>query len=139
MAGSGAPPAISEGNLDLGNVAGLRAFGTVNDLELHCLAFLERPEPVALNGRVVHEDVAASVALDETVPLGVVEPLDLACDAHRSSLRAVTRSRVVDQKIRDKKKGREVAAFPLRRQARPASAEIILELVAYAKSLAECL
>src|SRR5262249_59447831 len=85
MAGSGAPPAISEGNLDLGNVAGLRAFGTVNDLELHCLAFLERPEPVALNGRVVHEDIAASVTLDESVPLGVVEPLDFSCDAHRSS------------------------------------------------------
>ena len=71
--------------LDLGNVAGLRALGSVNDLELHCLAFLERPEAVALNRRVVHEDVTASVALDESVPLGVVEPLDLACDAHRSS------------------------------------------------------
>src|SRR5438045_8243916 len=70
--------------LDLGDVAGLRALGTVNDLELHRLALLERAEAVALNGRVVHEDVAASVALDEPVALGVVEPLDLACDTHRS-------------------------------------------------------
>src|ERR1041385_5036937 len=82
--------------LDFGNVAGLRALGAVNDLELHRLAFLERAEAVALNGRVVHEDVAASVTLDETVTLGVVEPLDLACDTHRSSsLLAVTRESVV--------------------------------------------
>src|SRR5882672_9551374 len=81
--------------LDLGDVASLRAFWTVNDFELHCLTFLERTETVALDSRVVHEDIAASVALDEPVPLGVVEPLDLACDAHRSSLRAVTRARVV--------------------------------------------
>jgi hypothetical protein len=33
----------------------------------------------------VHEDSAASVTLDESVTLGVVEPLDFACDAHRSS------------------------------------------------------
>jgi hypothetical protein len=33
----------------------------------------------------VHEHVAATLALNEPVALGVVEPLDLACDAHRSS------------------------------------------------------
>src|SRR5260221_2880745 len=85
--GSSIPDVAS---LDLGDVAGLRALGTVNDLELDCLAFLERAETIALNGRVVHEDVTASVALDEPITLGVVEPLDLACDAHRSSLLAVT-------------------------------------------------
>src|SRR5713101_2541134 len=83
-------PSAMVKRLDLGHVAGLRALGTVNDLELDCLAFLERAEAVALNGRVVHEDVTASVALDEPVPLCVVEPLDLACDAHLSSLLAVT-------------------------------------------------
>jgi hypothetical protein len=31
----------------------------------------------------VHEDVTAAFAFDEPVPLSVVEPLDLACDAHR--------------------------------------------------------
>src|SRR6266852_7303141 len=78
-------PAVSQDKgLDLGDVACLRALGAVDDLELHCLAFLERSESVALNGRVVHEDVTASVALDEPVALGVVEPLDLACDTHRS-------------------------------------------------------
>src|SRR5439155_13720875 len=78
-------PVCHDVGLDLGDVAGLRALGTVNDFELHCLAFFERTEAVALNRRVVHEDVAASVSLDESITLGVVEPLDLACDAHRSS------------------------------------------------------
>ena len=35
--------------------------------------------------REVHEHVIARFAFDEPVALGVVEPLDLACDAHRSS------------------------------------------------------
>src|SRR5258708_36956956 len=77
-------PLAMSGFLDLGNVAGLRALRTVSDLELHCLTFLERTEAVALNGRVVHEDITASVALDKPVTLRVVEPLDLACDTHRS-------------------------------------------------------
>src|SRR3954463_8105097 len=71
--------------LDLVDVAGLRALRTVNDLELDRLAFLERTEAVALDRRVVDEHVTASVAFDESVTLGVVEPLDLTCDTHRSS------------------------------------------------------
>src|SRR5260221_2252809 len=39
--------------------------------------------------------------------------------------------------VRSKKKGRVFAAFPLRRQARPASREIILDFHSYAKSLTE--
>src|SRR5262245_58345393 len=112
------------GYLDLGDVAGLRAFRAVNDLELHCLTFLERAEAVALNGRVVHEDIAASVTLDEPVPLCVVEPLDLACNTHRSLPAAVTRSvarlrNASVDKIRDpKKKAAFLRPFPY--GARPA-------------------
>src|SRR5690349_20754188 len=124
--------------LDLGDVAGLRALRTVNDLEFDRLAFLERAEAVALNRRVVDEYVTTAVALDETISLGVVEPLDLACDAHRSlpaccdageSLASVNQPRRYTRVAlghpsgahRSKKKDRESAAFPLRRQARPAS------------------
>src|SRR5512136_43916 len=79
----GRPGATRSGMLDLGHVAGLRAFRAVNDLEFDRLAFLQRPEATgALNRGVVDEDVTAAFALDEPVPLGVVEPLDLACDAH---------------------------------------------------------
>ena len=35
--------------LGFGDVAGLRALGAVDDLELDRLAFFERPEAVALN------------------------------------------------------------------------------------------
>src|SRR6185436_2195762 len=86
----GEPPALGQG-LDLGDVAGLRALGAVDNFELHRLTFFERTEAVALNGRVVDEDVRASVAFDESVPLRVVEPLDLACNTHRSVPAAVTR------------------------------------------------
>ena len=66
------------------HITGLRALRAINDLELDRLAFFERPEPVALDRREVDEDVAATFAFDESVTLGVVEPLDLACDTHRT-------------------------------------------------------
>src|SRR5712691_3601095 len=135
-------PAVSQDKgLDLGDVACLRALGAVDDLELHCLAFLERSETVALNGRVVHEDVTTSVALDEPVALGVVEPFDLACDTHRSIPTCCdARERVIKPApdpvvdVPEQKKRPLCAAFPFRRQARPASAEIILDFRVYAKS-----
>src|SRR5580765_2133046 len=113
-------------SLALGDVPRLRPFRTIDDLELDRHTLLERPEPVALNGRVVHEDVTASVALDEPVTLGVVEPLDLTCDTHRSSsclLRRRRNCRVVEtprQPLPRQKKRPRCAAFPFRRQARPA-------------------
>src|SRR5687767_9185229 len=113
-----ARPSAPTGLLDFGDVAGLRALRSVNDLELHCLTFLERPESIALNGRVVHEDIAASVALDETVPLGVVEPLDLACDAHRSSSYVLVTLYCVGTEGNPKKKAAALRPFPS--GARPA-------------------
>src|SRR5215211_5810586 len=68
----------------LGDVSGLRALRTIDDLEFDRLALLERPETVSLDRREVDEHIAAAVTFDETVTLGVVEPLDLACDTHRT-------------------------------------------------------
>src|SRR4029450_5941776 len=120
------PSAISHvGYSDFGDVAGLRALRAVNDFELHCLALFKRAEAVALNGRVVHEDVAASVTLDEPIPLGVVEPLDLACNTHRSVptccdalRRSAPRARRGTKKRDPKKKAAFVRPFPY--GARPA-------------------
>src|SRR5262245_24945657 len=85
MPGGSPAPVGSRGLLGgAGHVTGLRTFGTVNDFELNRLSLFEGTEACALNRRVVHEHVAAAFALDETVALGVVEPLDLACNTHRS-------------------------------------------------------
>src|SRR5260370_120906 len=54
------------------------------------------------------------VALDEPITLSVVEPLDLACDAHRSFLLAVTQHCV----SKPKKKAASMRPFPF--GARPA-------------------
>ena len=51
-------PVSCRGLAGLGDVAGLRAFGAVDDFELDRLAFLERPEAVALDRREVNEDVS---------------------------------------------------------------------------------
>src|SRR6187455_7018 len=74
--------------LGSGNVSGLRALGAVDDLEFNRLALFEGAEAVAGDGGVVHEHVASTFTLDEPIALGVVEPLDLACNTHRSSLLA---------------------------------------------------
>ena len=68
----------------LGDVPCLRTLWTVNDLELDCLTLFKGPEAVTTDGGVMDEHVTATLALNEPVALGVVEPLDLACDAHRS-------------------------------------------------------
>jgi hypothetical protein len=69
----------------LGVVPCLRTLRAVYDLELDRLALFKGPEAVATDCGVVHEHVAATLALNESITLGVVEPLDLACDTHRSS------------------------------------------------------
>src|SRR5215216_3772054 len=70
--------------LGLGDVPSLRALWTVDDLELDRLTLFQGSEAVATDRGVVHEHVAATLALNEPIAFGVVEPLDLACDAHRS-------------------------------------------------------
>src|SRR5262245_37652701 len=71
--------------LGLGDVPRLRALGTIDDLELDRLTLFQGPETVSIDRGIMDEDVASSLALNEPVALGVVEPLDLACDTHRSS------------------------------------------------------
>ena len=58
---------------------GLGAILALADLELDALSLVQRPEAVALDLRVVHEDVsAATVLLDEPEALLAVEPLHFA-------------------------------------------------------------
>jgi len=79
----GGSPAPVDQEVELGgagDVTGLRTLRTVDDFELNRLSLFEGTEAGALNRRVVHEHVAAAFALDKTVALGVVEPLDLACN-----------------------------------------------------------
>jgi hypothetical protein len=46
------------------------------DRELDTLAFSQRAEPVSFDGRKVHKDIISAIAGYETVPFGIVEPLD---------------------------------------------------------------
>src|SRR4051812_10281162 len=78
-------PGRAQVALGFGDVPRLRTLGTIDDLELDRLTFLERPEAIATDRGIVHEHVAATIALNESVALRVVEPLDLACNTHRSS------------------------------------------------------
>src|SRR5215213_3672847 len=71
--------------LGFGDVPCLRTLWTVYDLEFDRLTLFKGPKAVATDCGVVHEDVAATLAFNESVALSVVEPLDLACNAHRSS------------------------------------------------------
>src|SRR5688572_28405928 len=71
--------------LGFGDVPRLRTLGAIDDLEFDRLTLFQGPEAVATDRGVVHEHVAATLTFNEPVPFGVVEPLDLACDAHRSS------------------------------------------------------
>src|SRR5215510_9812849 len=86
-----AAPVPQGGLARLGDVAGLRSLRTVDDLEFDLLAFLERPEAGSLNRGEVHEHVVAAFALNESVALGVVKPLDLTSNTHTTCLPYKTR------------------------------------------------
>src|SRR5215472_12073652 len=64
--------------LDLSDLFGLQTLGTFGNQEFYSLALSEGAETVSLNGGVVHEDVTAGRALDESVALRVVEPFHRA-------------------------------------------------------------
>jgi hypothetical protein len=56
----------------------LWAFLALDDIELDLVAFLERFVPVQLNCGIVNEYIRPVFASDESVALGVVEPLNLS-------------------------------------------------------------
>ena len=68
----------------LGNLAGpyhlvrLRSFLSLDDIELHVVAFLQALIPIYLNSAVVDEHVGSVVTADKPVSFRVIEPLDLA-------------------------------------------------------------
>ena len=79
-------PAPLRGLAGLRDVASLRPFRTVYDLEFDLLALFECPEAGTLNRREVNEHVVAALALNESVALGDVEPLHLAGNTHTTCL-----------------------------------------------------
>src|SRR5579871_962945 len=57
------------------NVLCLPALGSLDDIELHGLAFLEAAEAVGLDGREVHEHILATLPGDKAIAFCVIEPL----------------------------------------------------------------
>ena len=56
----------------------LRSFLPLNDVEFDVIALFQSLVTIQLNRRVVNENIWPVIASDESVALGVVEPLDLA-------------------------------------------------------------
>src|SRR5512141_2756174 len=63
---------------DLPDVRRLKSLRAFDDLELHLVAFSQRPEALGDDRRVVDEHVLATVLRDKAEALGIVEPLDRA-------------------------------------------------------------
>jgi hypothetical protein len=62
----------------------LRAFLALDDVELHVVALFQSLIAIQLNCGIVNEDIRPVVAANESVPLGVVKPLDLTFElSHR--------------------------------------------------------
>jgi hypothetical protein len=56
----------------------LRSFLPLNDVELDVIALFQSLVTIQLDCRVVNENIWPVITSDESVALGVVEPLDLA-------------------------------------------------------------
>ena len=71
------PRLCRELRVDQNDLIGLRALGSLDDIELDRIAFFEALVPVKLDGAVVDEDVCGAIfTAQEAVALGVVEPLN---------------------------------------------------------------
>src|SRR5579863_1203559 len=61
-----------------GDPVRLRSFLTLYHFELDRIPLIERLETVHVYGGVVYKHIWAAILTDKAIPLGVVEPLDLA-------------------------------------------------------------
>jgi len=69
-------PLVCWGQLNRGHADGLRTFGSLLDLELDTLVFLERPKAAAADLGEVDEDILRPIVRsDKTEALVTVEPL----------------------------------------------------------------
>ena len=64
------------------NVFSLPALGALGHVELYRLTFLQALETTRLDRREVHKNIFAILAADETIALGVVEPLYCSLFCH---------------------------------------------------------
>ena len=71
---------------DDADVLRLVALAALGHVELDALTLFQRTVTVALDGAEVHEDVGATIARDEPIPLLIVEPLDGAGSQDRAIL-----------------------------------------------------
>ncbi len=62
----------------------LRAFGSLNYLKLHGVAFLQGFVAVATDRRIVYKNIRTVISSDESIPFRIVEPFD--CSAHADAL-----------------------------------------------------
>jgi hypothetical protein len=62
----------------LGYIASLRSFTTLDDLEFNCVPFVEGFVSVAYDCRVMNKYVWTVVAPDEAVAFRIIEPFDYA-------------------------------------------------------------
>jgi hypothetical protein len=71
--------------LDLHYFCGLETFGASGNREFNLVAFCERFEAAALNGRMMHKYILTRFAADETVAFFVIKPLHCTLFFHCSS------------------------------------------------------
>jgi len=75
---------VSSGISQANDCICLRSFLSLNDVELDVIAFFQGFISVQLNRRVMDENIWPVFTSDESVALGVVEPLDLTFElSHR--------------------------------------------------------
>jgi len=58
------------------DVRGLRAFLSLSDFEFHSVTFLQALVAFGSNCAVMHKDIRSILTADESVTLGIIEPLD---------------------------------------------------------------
>lgn len=66
------------------DILGLRPFGSLGDIKLDALSFFQRAETTALDDRIMDEDIASVILLNESITLLITEPFYCAL-RHRAA------------------------------------------------------
>lgn len=77
------------------NIGSLRSAIAVNDVKLHCLTFFQGLEAFCVDCGKMHKDIAAILALNETVTFFCIEPFDFTLHAKYIPFLRQTYERVV--------------------------------------------
>jgi hypothetical protein len=93
-------------DLKLYDILRLRAFAALDYFKFHRLVFFQGPKAFSLDGAVVHKDIGSVFLGNETIALGIAEPLYFTGYSHAKPPEFTPSSKAGGRRAKKKRDGR---------------------------------